>query len=97
MCQTYRILDTVIHDLSESYITKPILSTRIIKVIYPDGTKKEINEAEPAEIEEFKVKIKNYVKDERELRSTIRSLFNVVWGQCLKMIKTKIKVNINAV
>ena len=43
------------------------------------------------EIEEYRLKLKEYLKDEKAVKTTKRSLHNVVWGQCLHMLRTKLK------
>ena len=39
----------------------------------------------------YKEEIKTYVKDKKNLDATLRSLFNVVWGQCSITLKNKLK------
>ena len=34
--------------------------------------------------------IKQWIRDEKSLKATIRSLYNIVWGQCSKLMKNKI-------
>ena len=39
----------------------------------------------------YKEEIKTYVKDKKNLDATLRSLFNVVWGQCSITLKGKLE------
>ena len=41
----------------------------------------------------FKEEVKQYTKDEKSLESTLVSLYNVVWGQCSKLLQNKLKAN----
>jgi len=43
------------------------------------------------EIEEYKIKLKEFLKDEKAVRTTKCLLHNVVWGQCSYMLRTKLK------
>ena len=57
----------------------------------PDGTKKEIADMDTVEEEEFRYKAKAYAKESAAFKFTVRSLFNVIWGQCSQMMKRKLK------
>ena len=41
----------------------------------------------------FKEEVKQYTKDKKSLESTLVSLYNVVWGQCSKLLQNKLKAN----
>ena len=49
----------------------------------------------PTTIEDilFKEEVKQYTKDKKSLESTLVSLYNVVWGQCSKLLQNKLKAN----
>ena len=37
--------------------------------------------------------VKQWIRDDRSLAATIRSLYNIVWGQCSKQVKIKVKMS----
>ena len=37
--------------------------------------------------------VKQWIRDDRSLAATIRSLYNIVWGQCSKQVKSKVKMS----
>ena len=39
----------------------------------------------------FKEEIRQYIKDRKSLETTLASLYNVVWGQCSKLLQNKLK------
>ena len=41
----------------------------------------------------FKEEVRQYSKDKKSLESTLVSLYNVVWGQCSKLLQNKLKAN----
>ena len=43
------------------------------------------------ELEEYRLKLKEFLKDKKAVKTTKRSLHNVVWGQCSQMLRTKLK------
>jgi len=47
-------------------------------------------EADELEMAEYKEEVKEFVKDKKCLRKTLRSLFSVVWGQCSTSVTTKL-------
>ena len=61
-----------------------------ITVTLPDKSTKEISEMTPFEEEEYRHNVKAYLKESAALKGTLRSMFNVVLGQCSKMMKTKL-------
>ena len=38
----------------------------------------------------YNERIKQWIRDERSLKQTIRSIYNIVWGQCSKLMKDKV-------
>ena len=56
-----------------------------------DGTKKEIYAMDEFERKEYRCEVKKYANESVALKTTIRSLFNVVTSQCSKMMKSKLK------
>lgn len=67
-------------------ITKPTLTNSKITVTLADGTTREIDNATKEELLEFEYKMKFYVKEEISLKVMLRSLFNIIMGQCSKMM-----------
>ena len=43
------------------------------------------------DVEEYRLKLIEYIKDERSVKATKISLHNVVWGQCSHMLRTKLR------
>ena len=84
------ILNPIFKDLSEPTIEKPVLDAKEITVVMPDGTKKEIKDADPFELASFEHKVKQYTKDATTLKATVRSLFNVILGQCSHLMLSKL-------
>ena len=41
----------------------------------------------------YKEEVRQYIKEKRKLDTTLVSLYNVVWGQCSKLLKNKLKSN----
>ena len=39
----------------------------------------------------FQEQVKMWIKDESSLRATTQSLYNIVWGQCSKLMQNKLK------
>ena len=79
-------------DLSVPEIRRPVpVAKNMVEVTMPDGTKKEIADMDTVEEEEFRYKAKAYAKESAAFKSTVRSLFNVIWGQCSQMMKRKLK------
>ena len=83
-------------ELTLPTVPKPVLlAAKKIKVKLEDGSVKEIDDAEPFEVESFRCKVKSYSKETLTLKATLRSLFIVVLGQCSKMMKTKLQGHSN--
>ena len=38
----------------------------------------------------YNERIKQWIRDERSLKQSIRSIYNIVWGQCSKLMKDKV-------
>ena len=80
-----------------TYLTNPKVDKptpkldKKIQVTLVDGTKKEIYDLDDFEREAYRCEVKNYAKECATLKTTMRSLFNVVTGQCSKMMKSKLK------
>ena len=60
-----------------------------------NGDTRDIEVSSQEEIEEFKIKLKEYLKDDKSIKTIKRSLHNVVWGQYLHMMQTKLRGNQN--
>ena len=72
---------------------------KVLKVLFTDLEKPTIlmpiPVKNPSTVEDilFKEEVKQYSKDKRSLESTLVSLYNVVWGQCSKLLQNKLKAN----
>jgi len=75
----------------EPTLTKPKLATTEEVITLKDDSKRKISSSTTEELEEFRIKIKEYLKDVKSVKTIKRSLHNVVWGQCSHMLRTKLK------
>ena len=72
---------------------------KVLKVLFTDLKKPTklmpLPVKNPSTVEDilFKEEVKQYTKDKRSLESTLVSLYNVVWGQCSKLLQNKLKAN----
>ena len=41
----------------------------------------------------YREEVRQYIKEKRNLDTTLVSLYNVVWGQCSKLLQNKLKSN----
>ena len=86
------LLTPLFTDLTNPKVSKP--TPRIdkkIEVTLADGSKKEIYDLDDFEREAYRCEVKNYAKECATLKTTMRSMFNVVTGQCSRMMKSKLK------
>ena len=58
------------------------------EVVDKDGTVTKVT----SKFEDMKYNenVKQWIRDDKSLKATIRSLYNIVWGQCSKLMKNKI-------
>jgi len=75
-------LTPIFTDLTQPTLIKPSLSNTKTQVTLKDDSNIMTDSASREEIEEHKIKLKEYLKDEKAVRTTKRLLHNVVWGQC---------------
>ena len=72
---------------------------KVLKVLFTDLEQPKlaipIPTKDPTPVEEllFKEEVRQYSKDKKSLESTLVSLYNVVWGQCSKLMQNKLKAN----
>jgi len=59
----------------------------LVRPIRPSTTSTGTDELE---LEEYKEEVKEFVKDRKCLRKTLRSLFSVIWGQCSTSVTTRL-------
>jgi len=79
-------LTPIFVDISEPTLNKPTLNSTTEEVIFKDGSKRDIVSSTTEELEEYKMKLKEFLKDKKAVRTIKRSLNNVVWGQCSHML-----------
>ena len=48
-------------------------------------------EENPAKHNIYQLKLKEYIREEKALKVTLKSMWAVIWGQCLNSICTKLK------
>ena len=77
--------------MSQPKLVKPIFTNNKIEATLADGTEIEIDFATEEEKQEYSLKLKQYYKDEKAVKTIKRSLFNVITGQCSRMMKSKLE------
>ena len=62
------------------------------KILKKDSKGNEIEMYVPSDFEKmvYQKKVKAWIKEEVTLNLTTQSLYNIVWGQCSKLMKDKI-------
>jgi len=78
-------------DLSQPVLTKPTLVNKRIEVTLKDDSNIMIYSATKEDVDEYRLKLKEYIKDKRSIKTTKRSLHNVLWGQCSHMLCIKLR------
>ena len=77
-------------DLSEPILVEPE-EPKTVGVMGEDGKiKQTISKFEEMKYAE---KVKQWIRDEKSLKSSVRSLYNIIWGQCSKLMQNKIMVS----
>ena len=84
-------LTPIFVDLSEPQLVKPTLKSTKEELTLKDGTKREIETASEEDKIEYTIKMKRYLKEVKELKQVMRSLYNVITGQCSKLMLSKLK------
>jgi len=84
-------LTAIFTDLKQPTLIIPFLSNTKTQVTLKDDSKTMTDSVLTEEIEDNKIKLKEFLKDEKAVRTTKRSLHNVVRGQCSHMLRTKLK------
>jgi len=78
-------------DLSQPVLIKPTLVNKRTDVTLKDDSKIMMDSAAREDVKEYRLKLKEYIKDERQVKATKRSLPNMVLGQCLHMLRTNLR------
>ena len=60
------------------------------ETITTDADGKETRAVSRLEETIYSERVKQWIRDERSLKASIRSLYNIVWGQCSKMMRDKL-------
>jgi len=68
-------------DLTQPNLIKSSLSNTKTQVTLKNDSKIMTDRASREEIEQYKIKLKEYLKEEKAVRTTKLSLHNMVWGQ----------------
>ena len=84
-CSTTYKQEADLLDLLFSRLENPKLDQPTKPIFSEDNDIKSIEE------EIYKEEIKVYVRTKRSLKSTLHSLFNVVWGQCSIKLRSKLE------
>ena len=88
-------LTPIFVNLTQPFLIKPTLDSKKETLTLKDGGTRDVDVSCQEEVEEFKIKLKEYLKDEKSVKAIKRSLYNVVWGQCSHMMRTKLNGNSN--
>ena len=59
------------------------------KIVKPEPTKDGVKQDDVI----YREEVRHYLKEKRNLDTTLASLYNVVWGQCSKFLQNKLKSN----
>jgi len=86
-------LTLIFVNISEPTLNKLTLASTSEEIVLKDDTKRTITSSTTEELEEYTIKLKEYLKDEKAVKTIKRSLHNVVRGQCSHMLCTKLKGN----
>ena len=65
------------------------------KLEIPTKPNEEEIEISPAKQDIYKLKLKDYIKDEKVLKNALKLMFAVIWGQCSNSIRTKLEKKTN--
>lgn len=84
-------LTLIFVDIQEPTLSKPMLSSAMETIELVDGMTRKVINSSTEELQEFKMKLKEFLKDEKAVKAIKRSLYNVVWGQCSHMLRTKLR------
>ena len=76
-------------DLSEPVLEEPEDPVSVETTV--EG--KKVKTVSKFEEMKYSEKVKQWIRDEKSLKGSIRSLYNIVWGQCSKLMQNKITVS----
>ena len=85
-----------LHIYASSMYKKDIMQ---LKILFTELKQPELAESEiggnstPIQQAIFKEEVRQYAKDKKSLETTLASLYNVIWGQCSKLLQNKLKSN----
>ena len=96
-------LTPIFVNLTESILVNPTLSDEKTTYILKDNSEMVQESLTREEVEEYKIKLKEYLRDEKVAKTVKRLLHNAVWGQgsymlsrlgqCSHILRTKLKGN----
>ena len=86
-------LTPIFVNLSQPVLTKPNLTSKNKTSTFEGGVTRIVTTLSQEEIEEYNIKLKEFLKDEKAVKTIKRLLHNVIWGQCLQMMQTKLRGN----
>jgi len=73
-------LTPIFVDMLEPTLTNPKLAITEEVIILKDYSKRKISSSATEELEEFRINLKEYLKDVKSVKTIKRSLHNVMWG-----------------
>ena len=83
-------LTSIFVNRTQPILIKPTLSRKKETLVLENKEARTIESSTQEEIEEFRIKLKEFLKDEKAIKTIKRSLHNMVWGQCPPMTRTKL-------
>jgi len=84
-------LTPIFVDLLDPVLTRPKLVNKKTIITLKDDTKKEIDTASQEDLEEYRILLKDHLRDEKAVKAIKRSIYKVVLGQCSHKTRTKLK------
>jgi len=88
-------LTPIFVNLTQPFLNKPsLLSTKEFLKLKDDSTRI-VSSSTTEELEEYQIILKEFLKDEKAIKTIKRSLHNIVWVQFSRMIRTKLNGNNN--
>ena len=73
--------------LKTSVVTKPEDPE---ETTVTSANRKETTDVSILEETTYNERVKQWIRDKRSLKASIQSLYNIVWGQCSKMMRDKL-------
>ena len=83
-------LEPIFKKLEKPFVPRPIKPSPTIVKDQTTGTETKIPPDE-VEVDIYRERIRSYIVTEGRLQNTTRALYNIVWGQCSRLLQNKLK------